>query len=301
MKILNFGSLNIDHVYKVDHFARPDETLRMKLLRGGFTLIELLVVVAIIALLLAIIIPTLGKAKSYANRLICANRIHQQYIGVSLYSNDNKDIVPNPGTGWWFWDLSFFSTNDISRYAGFDDSEIFFCPANRTKKHYDARFWQFTWVSPSSAPVPIQDESVLTEAEQRSHYRVLPMIYMFDRYDDSGNSILPTTLEDDKPAQWIQKLAKVNQSSSQIMIMDAVISELNDYNFFAITAGGIGNVSQGTLKDTSNHKSNKTIRTDSGSGPQPEGANIGFADGHVEWRKFNKMKHQITWGMWFWW
>ncbi len=301
MKILNFGSLNIDHVYKVDHFARPGETLRMKLLRKGFTLIELLVVIAIIALLLSIIIPTLGKVKSYANRLICSNRIHQQYLGVFLYSNDNKDIVPNPGIGNWFWDVSFWATNEISRYAGFDESEIFFCPANRTKKHYDARFWQFTWVSPSPVPVPIQDESVLTETEQRQNYRVLPMIYMFDRYNSNGDSILPATLEDGKPARWIQKLAKMNQSSSRIMIMDAVISEHNDYNFFAITAGGIGAKSQGTLKDTSNHKSRKTIRTGSGTGPAPAGGNIGFADGHVEWRKFEEMEHQITWGMWFWW
>ena len=273
----------------------------MKLLRKGFTLIELLVVIAIIALLLSIIIPSLSKAKSYANRLICSNRIHQQYIGVSLYSNDNKDRVPNPGIGNWFWDLSFWSTNEISRYAGFDENEVFFCPANRMKKHDDARFWQFTWVSSSPAPVPIQDESVLTEAEQRSYYRVLPMIYMFDRYDNSGDSVLPVILEDDKPAQWIQKLAKVRNSSSQIMIMDAVISQSNEYNFFAITAGGIGAKSHGTLKDNTNHKSRRTIRFEPGSGPEPAGANIGFADGHVEWRKFNKMEHQVTWGMWFWW
>ena len=301
MKILNFGSLNIDHVYKVDHFARPGETLRMKLLRKGFTLIELLVVIAIIALLLSILVPTLSKVKDQAMRKICANHLRQQYLGVSLYSHDNTDYVPNPGIGPWFWDMSFWATNEISRYAGFDESEIFFCPANRMKKHYDARFWQFTWASPSPVPVPIQDESVLTDAEQRSYYRVLPMIYMFDRYDSNGDSILPATLEGGKPAQWIQKLAKVNQSSSQIMIMDAVISGLNDYNFFAITLGGIGAKSQGTLKDTSNHKSKKTIRTGSGTGPAPAGANSGFVDGHVEWRKFNKMEHQITRGMWFWW
>jgi len=156
-------------------------------------------------------------------------------------------------------------------------------------------------VSSSPAPVPIQDESVLTDAEQHQYYRVLPMIYMFDRYNSNGDSILPATLVNGKQAQWIQKLSKVNQSSSQPMIMDAVISQQNDYNFFAVTAGGIGAKSQGNLKDNTNHESKRTIRTGSGSGPEPAGGNIGFADGHLEWRKFKEMEHQVTWGMWFWW
>jgi prepilin-type N-terminal cleavage/methylation domain-containing protein/prepilin-type processing-associated H-X9-DG protein len=269
----------------------------------GFTLIELLVVIAIIALLLSIIMPALSKAKSLANRLMCSNRIHQQYLGISLYSNDNIGYVPTTGAGWWLWDMSFFATNEISRYAGFDESEVFFCPANKMKKHDDARFWQFTWTNPSPVPVPIKDESVLTDTEQRGHYRVLPMIYIFDRYDSNGNSILPPTLVNGKKAQWIRKLSKVKNSSSQEMIMDTVISQLNDYNFFAVTAGGIGNISNGKLKDNSNHESKKTVHSESGSGsgPKPEGANIGFADGHAEWRKFDGMEHQVTVGMWFWW
>ena len=270
-------------------------------MKKAFTLIELLVVIAIIALLVSIIMPALSKAKSLANRLVCSNRIHQQYLGISLYSDENKGYVPTTGVGFWLWDMSFFATNEISRYAGFDDSEVFFCPANRMKKHTDARFWQFTWTNPSSAPVPIRDESVLTEDQLRANYRVLPYIYRFDRYGSDGDSILQPTLEDEKPAQWIRKLPKVKNSSSLEMIMDTVISEHNDYNFFAVTAGGIGAISNGNLKDNSNHRSRKTIHAGLGSGPEPEGANIGFADGHAEWKRFKQMQHQVTVGMWFWW
>jgi len=271
--------------------------------RSGFTLIELLVVIAIIALLLSIILPSLRKVKSYARRTVCQNRIHQQYLGFSLYSSENQNRVPSTGVGWWLWDMSFFSTNEVSRYAGFDENEIYFCPDNRTKKYDDARFWQFTWVSPSRTPVPIQDESVLTEAQLRSNYRVLPYIYMFDRFDNNGNSKLTETLEDGRQAQWIRKLSKVRNSSSKIMIMDTVISEQNDWNFFHILAGGINAKGLGTLWDTTNHESNKMVHSSSGndSGPAPEGANIGFADGHLEWRRFNEMQHQVTIGMWFWW
>lgn len=275
-------------------------------MKKAFTLIELLVVIAIIALLLAVIIPALSKAKRYAQRVICANRIRQQSLGVMLYSNENEDFVPTTGNGYWLWDMSFWTTNEISRYAGFDDNEIFFCPANRIKKHDDARFWQFTWLASGanlSVSVPIRDESQLTPTQQRNEYRVLPMVYMFDRYNSNGDSIFPSILEDGRKAQWIRKLTEVKNAGSTPMIADAMISERNDWNFFDIDAGGIGGASGGTLWDSSNHQSSQTIYSSSSgnSGPKPEGSNIGFADGHVEWRKFKDMQFRLDYGMYFWW
>ena len=52
----------------------------------GFTLIELLVVVAIIALLLSILVPSLGKAKEAARRVICGSNVNQMIMGIFLYS-----------------------------------------------------------------------------------------------------------------------------------------------------------------------------------------------------------------------
>jgi prepilin-type N-terminal cleavage/methylation domain-containing protein len=67
---------------------------RQKHLINGFTLIELLVVVAIIALLLAIITPALGKAKAAAQMIICANNQHQVITGVTSYAADNDSKMP---------------------------------------------------------------------------------------------------------------------------------------------------------------------------------------------------------------
>lgn len=63
-------------------------------LRKGFTLIELLVVVAIIALLIAILLPSLGRARELANRATCSANIRGVIQSMVLYSADNVDTFP---------------------------------------------------------------------------------------------------------------------------------------------------------------------------------------------------------------
>ena len=67
--------------------------------RSGFTLIELLVVVAIIALLIAILLPSLGRARELANRGYCAANLRGIMQSCNIYSADNADTFPAlPGT-----------------------------------------------------------------------------------------------------------------------------------------------------------------------------------------------------------
>lgn len=69
----------------------------MDCVRRGFTLIELLVVIAIIALLIAILLPTLGKARQAGRAGVCLSNQHQIGTALVMYANQYRDWIPREG------------------------------------------------------------------------------------------------------------------------------------------------------------------------------------------------------------
>ena len=68
----------------------------------AFTLIEILVVVAIIALLISILLPSLNAAREQAQTVVCKTRLKELYSGHVLYAQDSKGRFPH--WDWWLWD-----------------------------------------------------------------------------------------------------------------------------------------------------------------------------------------------------
>lgn len=71
--------------------------MRAKRNRAGFTLVELLVVIGVIAVLIALLLPALHKARQSAWGTICQSNMRQVGMGFAMYSNENSGQLPDPG------------------------------------------------------------------------------------------------------------------------------------------------------------------------------------------------------------
>jgi len=116
--------------------------------RIGFTLIELLVVISIIALLIALLLPALGKARQATKQVLCLGNLHNIGLAMGMYADANNGLVPRAtNRGRLRWYTAFMPY--LPEGAGEDDfrrSQIFRCPSYPVAEQrigYVVNGWKF--------------------------------------------------------------------------------------------------------------------------------------------------------------
>lgn len=102
---------------------------------NGFTLIELLVSIAVIAVLGAILVPTIGKVRENANRSVCASNLRELSTASRLYSNDHGGALVGlrfpsevePAGAYWFRQIYPYLKDDDK----LSTTKVFQCPSDQ--------------------------------------------------------------------------------------------------------------------------------------------------------------------------
>jgi prepilin-type N-terminal cleavage/methylation domain-containing protein/prepilin-type processing-associated H-X9-DG protein len=122
----------------------------------GFTLVELLVVIAIIGLLLAVLMPALGKAKAMARRTVCSSNLKQIDLAMHSYLSISDDTYPaaqdpiSTSPYYWLWMGRGFRKFLATHLGGKIDANspsVLLCPSDKS----DPLRWESTSYSYSMA------------------------------------------------------------------------------------------------------------------------------------------------------